>query len=164
VLGAVGAVVSGSTALHILDIQGSARWVPNDLDIYTPLGKAVRLVSYLVKAEYYQYTGCHLSNYHGDFGGYTKVFHLEKSGRKIDVIQSCTASALHPIPYFWSTHVMNYLTADSFCIAYPTFTLSGRGLLNPLPLIKHRYPRERTLSVMAKYQDRGYDFRLYPYA
>ncbi|KAI0349060.1 hypothetical protein OH77DRAFT_232328 [Trametes cingulata] len=159
------AVVSGSAALHILDVDGRGAWEPKDIDVYTPIGMSMRFVKYL-EGEGFRVAQCQSSSesYQDDYAGFKTVVHAVKGTLTVDVIQSTTLSALHPLPYFWSTHVMNFLTADSFCIAYPAFTLQGLGLTNPIALDDRRYPRQRTLDVMAKYKARSYDFRLHPHA
>ncbi|KAH9887375.1 hypothetical protein C8Q73DRAFT_604318, partial [Cubamyces lactineus] len=164
VLRATMSVVSGSTVLHIIDQARSPTWKPNDLDIYAPLDGAGRVASYLIDVEHYSWKGLQESSYESDHSGFKAVIHLSKGDQQIDVIQSVTTSALYPLPFFWSTHVMNYFTADMFCVVYPTYTLQGRGLLNPVVLVSKRYPSIRTLQVIGKYQTRGYDFRIYPYA
>ncbi|KAL1941336.1 hypothetical protein VTO73DRAFT_7153 [Trametes versicolor] len=159
------AIISGSTALHVLDIDRAHDWTPSDLDIYVPVHNARRLISYLCVEEGYSAYDTDNSKYpYYPPSGMRGVTHLRRSGLEIDIIQSSTRSALHPLPYFWSTHVMNYLTADSFCIAYPDFTLRGHGLFNPVQLVDFEYPRPRTLSVVKKYTDRGYCFRGRPLA
>ncbi|OSC99120.1 hypothetical protein PYCCODRAFT_1373636 [Trametes coccinea BRFM310] len=152
VLRATGCVLSGSAALNVLDHQRPGSWVPSDLDVYAPYGKATRFASYLIAHEGYTLEDTFSSSSYGDSTGF--------SASSIDIIQSMTLSSLHPLPYFWATHVMNFLSADSFCVAYPTTTLCGRGILNPVALLDGRYPHQRTLQVLAKYGNRGYDFRL----
>lgn len=157
-------VIAGSCVLNLLDIERAKYWTPNDLDIYCPSEYTLRMVWYLCQVEHYNVSDVHISSYSGDSAGFKRVVHLEKEDRRIDVIQSATLSALHPIPFFWGTHLVNYISADSFCLAYPTLTLQGRGLLNPISLIEYRYVRQRTLDVLRKYESRGYDFRLHPTA
>ncbi|KAI9069830.1 hypothetical protein FKP32DRAFT_37151 [Trametes sanguinea] len=151
-------VISGSTALHILDVERGKNWTPTDLDIYTPHYSALQIVRYLCKVEHY-HIHPNPAHYSYPISGFIAVFHLRRGDIKIDVIQSTTRSALHPLPYFWSTHVMNYLTADSFCIAYPEYTLHGKGLLNPIHLLDSVVPDRRIVANIQKYITRGYDFR-----
>lgn len=85
-------------------------------------------------------------------------------GQRIDIIPSINASPLFPISFFWASHLMNYLTADSFCAAYPEYTFAQRAVLSPVQLIDHRYPSPEIVRVIRKYEDRGYQFRVRPYA
>lgn len=160
-----GSVISGSAALYILDVDRATKWYPNDLDIYAPITSAAIMVTYLVTVEGYEILDKPPpeSRYYSS-PGFNSVAHLRRGDFEIDVIRSNTISALHPIPYFWSTHLMNYLTADAYCIAYPNDTLIGRGLLNPVQLIAHQYPLPRTMRTMKKYKARGYIFRSRPTA
>lgn len=164
VLRLTGSVISGSTALHILDGARRAAWAPNDIDVYVPRGKAMRIVTHLQVVEDFHLTRQDSAFYGRTASGFSRVIHLSKGNTSIDIIESLTQSALHPIPYFWSTHLINYLTADSFCIAYPDHLLTGRGVLNPIALLEGQYPSPRTLMVMEKYRARGYDVRLSPNA
>ncbi|KAI0349032.1 hypothetical protein OH77DRAFT_1373963, partial [Trametes cingulata] len=152
-------VISGSAALSVLDTGRGLDWRPTDLDIYSPNDRTLRMVWYLCHIERYTVTAVHVSSYTGDSAGFRRVVHMEKGTKRIDVIQSTTLSALHPIPYFWASHLMNYITADKFSLAYPTFTDQGRGLLNPVAFLEYRYARPHTLEVLHKYQARGYSFR-----
>lgn len=167
VLRATGSVISGSAALYVLDHTCSSHWRPRDIDLYVPLDHVERVIAYITEIEDYIHLVTHesWSSYTHDSSGFIEVSRYENSnGKRIDLIKSATHSALYPIPFFWSTHVMNYVTADSFCIAYPSLTLQGRGLLNPVSLLDNQYPHKRTLAVMSKYYHRGYDFRLRSYA
>ncbi|KAI9067023.1 hypothetical protein FKP32DRAFT_1601418 [Trametes sanguinea] len=156
-------VISGSIALHVLDIDRASTWTPTDLDIYTPNYSAIQIISYLCKIEGYNIVD-HPDHYSFPAGGYDCIFHLRRGNSHIDVIQSNTRSALQPIPYFWATHVMNYLTSDSFCIAYPDLTLDGKSLLNPIHLIDRLHPSTTVIHNIHKYSERGYTFRTRPTA
>ena len=159
-----GSVLSGSSVLNLLDRERSHMWTPTDLDIYTATDSTYRVAWYLIHVEGYMFKRSVESSYNGAFAGFRQVVHLTKGEAHIDIIQSVTISALHPIGYFWGTHVMNYISADFFCIAYPKTTLEGRGLLNPVALVDRQYPGKRTLAVLKKYAERGYEFRVRPYA
>ncbi|EIW60987.1 uncharacterized protein TRAVEDRAFT_98979, partial [Trametes versicolor FP-101664 SS1] len=157
------AVISGSTALHVLDIDRAHTWIPNDLDIYTPAHTYQHVVEYLVDHEHYKVLKTDRAKpYSHTNPAINRVVHLERDDLDIDVIQSCNASALYPIPHFWSSHLMNYLSADGFCIAYPDYTLTGRGILTPNQMIGFQLPTFRTLSTITKYVERGYEIRTQP--
>ncbi|KAI9064829.1 hypothetical protein FKP32DRAFT_1527238, partial [Trametes sanguinea] len=151
-------VISGSTALHILDVDRAATWTPMDLDIYAPCHSALQVVAYMCRVEKYELLE-HPDTYSYAAGGFDTVYRLRRGTKEIDIIQSSTRSALHPIPFFWSTHVMNYLTADSFCIAYPELTLNGKALLNPIHLLDNLHAPPSVVANITKYNARGYDFR-----
>ncbi|KAI0335952.1 hypothetical protein GY45DRAFT_1342100 [Cubamyces sp. BRFM 1775] len=160
VLRVTNSVISGSSALHFLDVDRAPLWSATDLDIYTPIHCARQIVNYLCNVEGYHIVQEPVpSKYPHLRSGFATVFHLRRDLSEIDVIQSCTRSALYPIPYFWGTHVMNYLTADTFCVAYPEYTLEGKSLLNPVALVDKQHPNVRMLTNMDKYTERGYAFR-----
>ncbi|EIW54148.1 uncharacterized protein TRAVEDRAFT_89234, partial [Trametes versicolor FP-101664 SS1] len=159
----LGSVISGSFALaflspgypHLSDIK--------DLDIYVPKDYALRFMMYLINAEGY----VHMSTSRIPYGqnvAHALVITLQRAGQRIDIIPSINASPLFPISFFWASHLMNYLTADSFCAAYPEYTFAQRAVLSPVQLIDHRYPSPEIVRVIRKYEDRGYQFRVRPYA
>ncbi|KAI9059957.1 hypothetical protein FKP32DRAFT_1100579 [Trametes sanguinea] len=151
-------IISGSTALNILDIDRASNWTPTDLDIYTPHHAVIQMLVYLTKIEGYDIIN-DPPQYSFPSGGFTAVYRLRRGTKTINVIQSATCSALHPLPHFWATHVMNYITSDTFCIAYPEYTLNGKALLNPIHLIDNLHAPPRTVANITKYTARGYDIR-----
>ncbi|KAH9848188.1 hypothetical protein C2E23DRAFT_709698, partial [Lenzites betulinus] len=155
-------VVSGSSALHVLDFARSHSWQPADLDIYTPRHAVQPMLDYLRLQESYVVHTADNTVYLYDNPAIERVIHLRRGQKEIDVIQSSSPSPLLPIPHFWSSHLMNYLTADGYCMAYPQYTLAGQGLLSPVQLIDLQLPPPRTLNAMKKYSVRGYDFRSRP--
>ncbi|KAI9065787.1 hypothetical protein FKP32DRAFT_1534223, partial [Trametes sanguinea] len=156
-------VISGSAALYVLDTDRASDWYPKDLDIYAPNHSYKQIINYLIALEDYEKLETPPPRkYPYAASGISSVTHLHRDGIQIDIIQSATRSALHPIPCFWATHVMNYLSADNFCIAYPEYTLSGKALLNPIHLVECFYPPPATLTNLSKYMERGYDFRMRP--
>ncbi|TFK86995.1 hypothetical protein K466DRAFT_452867, partial [Polyporus arcularius HHB13444] len=152
-------VISGSASLNFLRRDTAVNWDAQDLDIYTPFTSALRLLLYLVVVEGYNVDAINRPSYHSDSKGFHRVYHLSKNGRSIDVIQSVTPSALHPLPFFWGSHVVTFLGADMYCLPYPRLTLQSKGVLNPIALIALEYPPPRTIDCIAKYQLRGYTFR-----
>ncbi|KAI0351713.1 hypothetical protein OH77DRAFT_1461428 [Trametes cingulata] len=157
------AVISGSFALSFL-LQGQQpHFEPRDLDIYVPLHYGQRMASYLIDVEGFVLHRHREVPYAAKLG-HAAVLTLQKATRRIDIVVSMNESALYPISHFWGSHVMNYLSADGYCVAYPELTFSGRGILSPFHLTDHRYPSDYTLSLMAKYSPRGFSFRVRPYA
>ncbi|KAI0826347.1 hypothetical protein BC629DRAFT_1455519 [Irpex lacteus] len=61
---------------------------------------------------------------------FDSALHLETSrGAKIRLIQSAGSSPLFSITHYYSTHLMNFITADFLVIAYPKLTFIHQGLL-----------------------------------
>lgn len=54
---------------------------------------------------------------------------LGRGAHKIDVIESVSDMAAGPITRFHSTAVMNYLTANSLVLMYPTLTLKKMSIM-----------------------------------
>ncbi|KAL6304474.1 hypothetical protein BKA93DRAFT_692856, partial [Sparassis latifolia] len=150
-------VISGSLSLVFFDVTCS--WSPNNADFYVLYGHFFRIVQYLVQVEGYTLDTNVEPPYSYSASIISQVARLRRGRYHIDVIRSFTESPLCPLPLFWSTHVMNYLSADSFCCAYPDSMLQHRGLLNPHRLVDCQYPSSSVLSAMFKYIAHGYDFR-----
>ncbi|KAI0358773.1 hypothetical protein OH77DRAFT_1579609 [Trametes cingulata] len=75
-------VLSGSTVLHILDIQGLHTWVPHDLNIYAPVDTLRCMVRYLITTEGYQLQRIHDSTYQANgAAGYKRTSTLARNGR-----------------------------------------------------------------------------------
>ncbi|KAI9059283.1 hypothetical protein FKP32DRAFT_1580279 [Trametes sanguinea] len=162
------AVISGSFALSIIFRED---WMPEDLDVYVPDHSWFHMVAYLVHVEQYTFTLRSPSTYDSYAGVYAadasysnirSVARLYRSdGRRIDVIQSPTGSALDPIAHFWMTAVMNYLTPRSFCVAYPSLTSAKRSILSPRRAAVSTLvgPVYADINLVQKYKSRGYDIR-----
>ncbi|KAI9058810.1 hypothetical protein FKP32DRAFT_1554460, partial [Trametes sanguinea] len=129
VLRLVGGVISGSFALAFLVRNGPHPFEPNDLDIYIPRHRCQRLLQYLTTREGYQTVDDPPSQY-DDNPALLSVYTLENNARRIQLVESRTSSSLYPLSYFWASHVVNFLTADNYCMAYPRLTLNQLGVLN----------------------------------
>ncbi|KAI0708642.1 hypothetical protein C8Q76DRAFT_597912, partial [Earliella scabrosa] len=151
-------VGSGSAVLNILDVDRAMGWSPGDLDLYTPLGVAGELVAYLIAAENYRLLPRTKDALPTSGEDEPQEEYTEGGKGAIDVIESATISALHPLAFFWSTLVMNFISADAYCIAYPEHMLAGRGLINPRCYGPDGNINKRTAVCVQKYQDRGYTF------
>lgn len=159
-----GSVVSGSFALWFL-LGGALDWEPQDLDIYCPVYGASRLADYLTTYQGYVEETNHDVNMDDDYemgrrnqlASINLTIHLTSPrGRRIDVVESMTPSALQPIPYTWTTILPNYVSARTLCIPYPYHALYNLGHFVPGP-DGTAIPR----SEISKYESRGYT--LYPF-
>ncbi|KAI0054714.1 hypothetical protein BV25DRAFT_1783348, partial [Artomyces pyxidatus] len=154
------AVISGSfalnIALHCCNRPAASHWRPNDMDLYCGIHHYVWFLTYLIRVEGYlpMFTGgeqeqCLVPHYGG--GGIALIFRLVNSrGRQLDVICADSESALTPIPHFWGTLVVNYVSADEICVAYPRLTLNGIGYINPARI------GMGTNDAIEKYAARGF--------
>ena len=121
-------VISGSAALWFL-LSSPEDWSPNDLDLLAPESKFVDVVKFLTGldgAEFQVATDAPEWPYHSE--AYSARTTITTPKGTLDVFKSCRESALFPIPYYWSTHLMNALTADALYCAYPALTLAGQGV------------------------------------
>lgn len=159
----LGAIISGSFALAFVMRNTDAVITPGDLDLYVPTQFAKRFVAYLVNVEGYHRIATANIPY-GRNSAHRPVILLAKQGVRIDVVPSNNEAALFPLSHFWSTHVMNFLSADTFSVAYPDLTFAGRGLLSPFQLIAYRHTSEYIITLIRKYEARGFSFRVRPYA
>ncbi|PSR75527.1 hypothetical protein PHLCEN_2v9092 [Hermanssonia centrifuga] len=152
-----GACLSGGKCLSILD--RAATWTAADWDFYCPHEGFDSFCLFLL----HQLDG--VTTHHTDWYGYDSNGNpystdgicerrrIRTDRATFDVMRSSSSSAFHPIAYFHSTLVMNYITADSFCIAYPNSTL-----VRKIGLIQSRQLRPQASSALQKYRGRGYHF------
>lgn len=159
----LGAVISGSFALAFLLRNTEHAITPGDMDVYVPGEFAVRFAAYLVEVEGYAHTETSTIPY-GRSTAHRHVIVLEKGHRRIDVVPSVNNCALYAVSHFWSSHVMNYLAADTYGIAYPESTFQGRGLLSPFQLMDLRHTSAYVIDLIRKYEARGFTFRVRSYA
>lgn len=57
----------------------------------------------------------------------------------IRVYRSANQSAVYPIVFFRHTMLMNYLSFDHMCVAYPALTFTGRGAITTRALQDYEY-------------------------
>lgn len=153
-------IISGSVALHFF--TGDSTWRPHDLDIY-------------VSQRYFQVAITHLTHEQKlvvvqQFGSSSPyrllpennaIRHVVKfrspSGYSVDLICS-DAAACYPIPFYWGTHLMNIVTADYACAAYPSSIENHRIFCNPIdfraPTSEHALREQEKATT--KYIARGY--------
>ncbi|OJT12390.1 hypothetical protein TRAPUB_11059 [Trametes pubescens] len=125
-----GAVLSGSFALHFLRMNDKCEFNPGDLDLYVPRSYATRILAYLLDVEGYSFITTFRVPY-GQNVAQQFVIVVGKPGLTIDIIPSVSEEALYPLSHFWGSHLVNYISADTFCVAYPELTFWGRSLLSP---------------------------------
>ncbi|KIK22655.1 hypothetical protein PISMIDRAFT_38354, partial [Pisolithus microcarpus 441] len=124
------AVISGSTALHLLLPKSGTAWTPKDLDLYVPLRTSAVLLARL-ESEGYGIISQHPADVeHYSYSHVHEVVVVGKGERKIDVIISKTSTALSPIFQFHSTAVMNFISADTIFCTYPRLTLERLSMVN----------------------------------
>ncbi|KIK18417.1 hypothetical protein PISMIDRAFT_37793, partial [Pisolithus microcarpus 441] len=124
------AVISGSTALHLLLPEHGTPWTPNNLDLYVPLRTCAVLLERL-RSQGFAITSQHPTNVaHYSYSHVHEVVVVCKGQRKIDVVISKTTTALSPIFQFHSTAVMNFVSADTIFCSYPRLTLQQLSMVN----------------------------------
>lgn len=151
-------IISGSAALHFI-LDSPETWQAGDCDVYVPIGFSLPIVRHLQEVEGYRsvhplHHDMYIPNEIGPSGEslpyISSVCRLKRSdGVCIDVIESNSATALHPLAAFWSTHLYNYLSADSICVAYPAMTWDCSGCVRADADAKAR-------RAVAKYEARGF--------
>lgn len=148
-------VISGSSALHFL-LDTPSIWNPADCDIYVRSGYSTVVIDYLRRVDGYEFSNTPSTRLYYDNDGRHRnpaVAFVNKLKRRdgisIDIVESSTDCSLHPLPYFWSTHLINYVSADAFCIPYPALTLSLRGCLRSAT-------NPRVGDLVSKYKKRGF--------
>ncbi|KAH9858950.1 hypothetical protein C2E23DRAFT_716755 [Lenzites betulinus] len=157
-LNTYGAVISGSGALAVC-LHGSI--VPHDLDVYLPKCAMAAVLAYLINVESYSIgTFLDVSMSEATYqGGIDRVICLRRGLSTIDVVISHTDCATLPLPHFWSTASMVYLTGDSICVPYPSLLEDRTSLLNPARIAIPGAVANLT-PLIQKYRQFGFDFYL----
>lgn len=147
------AVLGGSACLAIL--QSTARWVPGDLDIFCPRDGYETFCIYIVDklgGKVIQHHDIEDIRRHRPDDcpeGVCDRRLIRTSSITFDVMCSNTLAATEPVANSFSTHLMNFIGADSICIAYPWLFGDRICVMKPVEGYDH--------SVhMGKYIERGY--------
>lgn len=154
------AVIGGSAAVAVI---GRCTWSPKNLDVYVPQAYFSHFVAYLIHNESCHATFAHL---HGVLDDQMDALDANSirlrclSGEHIDVYAIPGPSSLQALVKTWSSCLLCYVSASSFCVAYPFLADLQRAILRPIRLLDYQYPVDSILDVMHKYQTRGFDFRL----
>ena len=82
------------------------------------------------------------------------VFHTHRR-RTIYLFESTTMSPCSPVARYWTTALMNFVTAQSYGCAYPALTLRRRGLVSDMAL---ETLTRRDISTMATLLQEGFTF------
>lgn len=157
---------SGSRALQLL-LWNMFETTASDLDLYVPLRSYFAVRHHLTTVQGYQYNGEVFHQTDPDYEilpGIFAIARLTKGNKKIDLIVSINRAAWLPIPYFWSTLVMNVVGPDCIICAYPRFTLSKRGVVNFMDRHSSISPSHPPLRPAQKYASRGFDVRVTEHA
>ncbi|KAF7796981.1 hypothetical protein EIP86_008170 [Pleurotus ostreatoroseus] len=158
-------VISGSSAVFFF--EGQPAWVPRDLDLYTTFEGFHVIIAYLVAFEGYKVVTKRARLIDDAIFLYTTLsgsvlFHrLERGdGMSIDICASRTDCPLYPIASFWSPLLMNYITPNSFCCAYPE--LLDSKLIFDISSPTQEWAQGAHDHRRSKYSDRGYTIESLP--
>jgi hypothetical protein len=146
-------VISGSSALWFLE-KCPSHWSACDLDIYVPLNNVDPILAFLSKEGYENVTrtiragdGYSLDRMH-----LHSISQWKKDGRKIDVLESTSKSAVDPLKSFHSTLVMNFIAWNSMSVLYPSLTFRKIAIVQDATGQRGSWWRK-------KYSERGFDIR-----
>jgi hypothetical protein len=131
-IGKVGAMFSGSSALWLATGKPS-EWTPNDLDIYVPRDKDEAIIDFLVEDGYQHYTDYFETPERPEVYEESTVSYISKlfkGGESVDIIESSDDTSVLPVSGFHSTATMNFITAESIVILYPSLTFSGISVIS----------------------------------
>lgn len=152
-------IIGGSTALAVV---GRCSWVAGNLDLYTPHSYFSHVISYLTQVAHCRVTFDHLRGALDDQVEDVGCYMLQLravSGYCVTVVRSPGECPLQPLRSFWTTALMCYVSASSFCIAYPGLADFHRAVLRPTRLLDNIFPANRVLALILKYEKRGIHFR-----
>ncbi|KIM24318.1 hypothetical protein M408DRAFT_234538 [Serendipita vermifera MAFF 305830] len=156
IMNQTGSIVSGSSALWLI-CGFPKEWSAGDLDMYCAKGQGHILVKYF-RTQGYQVipppvieTGGLGSSFFSTSGLHSAT-KLERKGRKVNILESPTDSALHPLTRFHSSVVMNYITSSEIGVLYPTLTLRNIAIVQTKTSQrgghwKQKYETQRGFSI-----------------
>ncbi|KAI6011234.1 hypothetical protein BKA83DRAFT_4132226 [Pisolithus microcarpus] len=144
------AVISGSTALHVLLPECGTLWTPTDLDIYVLHREAERLLDHLTDQGYAIIAELPVKKVGYTYSHVSRLVVLTNGKNSVDVVVSKTSTTLSPIFQFHSTAVMNFISADTIFSGYPTLTLWHLSVVNAGPLYYHPQ-RHAMICAICKY-------------
>ena len=147
-------IISGSVALLFL-LWTSSSWQPGDMDIYIARNEYQPFLTALETTCQVTYQPRDHSSPKND---YPSLFitnvrrYSTPTGLHIDIIQSASTSPVTPLPNFWTTLVVNFLTPHAAVCAYPHDTLSHHGF------VQETRRSISSLRARNKYERRGFTF------
>lgn len=162
VLGRVSGIISGSSALDIV-LTGSRKvlnhdWaIKKDLDVYVPNRDSYNTIREYLQAmdEYHEVTipQPDEERYWENRAHIAFIIRLRSPlfESHVDIICAQENCETLPLASFWSTLVMNYVSASSVVILYPRLTLDGSGLTNPGADVN------KVAACQKKYEGRGFN-------
>ena len=122
------AIISGACGLWFM--QGlSSDWTPDDLDVMTTGEGFAEVVKYLETDVGSTRSEQRAQPQIADWNVCSDRVRLWTGRGHVNVLQSARESALHVVPYYPSTSLMNALNADAFITPYPSPTLGGQAIV-----------------------------------
>ncbi|KAI6156988.1 hypothetical protein BKA82DRAFT_60127, partial [Pisolithus tinctorius] len=155
VLRSCDAVISGSSALHLLLPASYTTWSPTDLDIYVPL-RTFHYLTWLLNNHGYSSVSKGAINHSTySYSKIASVYTFSDGVRTMDVVVSKTSAAFSPLFQFHSTALMNFVSHDRISCAYPSLTLHHLSLINPGLLYANCFS-DKHIDALQKYVLRGF--------
>ena len=151
-LDAYDVIVSGSVALAFFSWADT--WEPGDMDLYVGVDSYSRFIAALEGSQLAMLAvGVSPRTCSADYRGIKDVRrYVTSTGQHMDVIQSTTNNPAHPLLFFWSSVVVNFLTPRAAVCVFPRSTLSHEGFVTDLT------NSPKLLEARDKYEDRGFSF------
>ncbi len=144
-----GTCLSGGKCLSLLD--RTSHWQSHDWDFYCPHEGFDNFCLYVIDqlgGSTIEHDCVETETYHD--AGFCERRRMRTCAGVFDVLRSRSSSALLPIPHFHSTILVNFISADTFCIAYPWALHAREGVIQTRPL------DSTTRAAVDKYIARGY--------
>lgn len=155
---------SGSRTLQFF-LWTTFQPINSDLDLYIPFRAYDAVLHHLVQIQGYTHTRELYRSRLGENSKSPGIYAIQRFARStqsIDVIVSVDSGPWLPIARFWSTLLMNAVGADAALCAYPSLTLSRRGIVHCTDEMSATSPCCPPLAAIAKYTERGFQHRIHP--
>lgn len=155
-----GTVISGSSALHLIQAKSEALKL-NDLDLYVTHEFDKEVMKHM-KGEGYEVKRESERKTEYDNSAMKKVYKLTKNNHEVDIIVTDWACAIIPIMQYHSTAVMNYMMAHSLVCLYPEWTRNRQSFVNPQMYLNNG-TNIHTIMALMKYVRKGFHMSADPY-
>lgn len=171
------AFIGGSLALTLFC---PIRFKPSNADIFVPDAEVESLLIHLTTREGFEIakttvvdrgivlpTDPTLDEDITDYGaGVVAVRRLRRGALWVNVLtfRDTSPSAVNPnvLTLAWTTLLMNYVTPDYACCAYPSLTFLGRGLYHMDRWMDRSFPGDNSNHLLNTYADRGFELSRHP--
>ncbi|KAL1942617.1 hypothetical protein VTO73DRAFT_4857 [Trametes versicolor] len=163
-----------------LTMFSPVRFTPSNADIFVPDTNVVMVQEHLIRQQVFSLdttttmnpvvhlpNNCSADEDVTAYGaGLLEVRSLRRGGINVNLLsfpdRGTTTLNTEVLNFTWTTLLMNYVTADYACCAYPSMTFMGRGLFHMGRWMDRSFPGDNSHHLLNTYGERGFEFTRHP--